>query len=150
MRKRTVKHKNLTRVDHDASRMHGYNVRIMWQAQRRAKFFSDTKYGDRLGALTAALAWHDATEKALGKPRTERQVVGIFYSTSAEPGIRRVRENHTEYYQATWATSAGKQQRTRYSITKHGEKRALQLARKARARGERERWRTPAHVENES
>ncbi len=35
MRKRTVKHKNLTRVDHDPSRMHGYNVRIMWQAQRQ-------------------------------------------------------------------------------------------------------------------
>ena len=148
MRKRTVKYKNLTRVDHEPSRMHGYNVRIMWQDQRRSKFFSDRKYGDRLGALTAALAWRDATEQELGKPRTERQVVGIFYSTSTEAGIRRVREGHTDYYQATWATYAGKQRRTKYSIAKHGEARALQLARKAREQGERERWRTPAHVED--
>jgi hypothetical protein len=148
MRKRTVKHKNITRVDHDASRTHGYNVRIMWQDQRRSKFFSDAKYGDRLGALTEALAWRDATERELGKPRTERQVVGIFYSSSEEPGIRRVREGYTEYYQATWATYAGKQRRTRYSINKHGEKKALLLARKARQQGERERLRTPAHPDN--
>lgn len=148
MRQRSVKHKNLTRVDHEASRMHGYNVRIRWQDQHRAKFFSDTKHGDRLGALTAALAWRDATEKELGKPRTERQVVGIFYSSGPEAGIRRVREGHTEYYQATWTTHVGKQRRTKYSIAKHGEKKALQLARKAREQGERERWRTPAHVED--
>lgn len=128
--------------------MHGYNVRIRWQDQHRAKFFSDSKYGDRLGALTAALAWRDATEKELGKPRTERQVVGIFYSSGPEAGIRRVREGHTEYYQATWTTYVGKQRRTKYSIAKHGEKKALQLARKAREQGERERWRTPARVDD--
>lgn len=144
MRQRTVKHKNITRVDHAKSRTHGYNVRIQWQDQRRSKFFADGKYGDRLGALTAALEWRNATEQELGKPRTERQVVGIFYSSSEELGIRRVREGNTEYYQATWATYAGKQRRTKFSITKHGEQRALQLARQAREQGELERLRTPA------
>ncbi len=144
---KSVKHKNITRVDHDASRTHGYSVRIQWKGARRAKFFSDRTYGDRLGALFAAIDWRNKTEQELGKPRTERQVLGITNSPNGTRGIRRLRENHTEYYQATWATSAGKQRRTRYSIAKHGEKRALQLARQARLQGERERLRTPADTD---
>src|SRR5689334_16386297 len=122
MRVRSVKHKNITRVDHDASRTHGYNVRIQWQGERRSKFFSDRTYGDRLAALFAAIDWRNATEKELGKPRTERQVLGIVYSSSGIPGVRRVREGHTDYYEATWGTTAGKQARTKYSIARHGEK----------------------------
>ena len=145
MRQRTVKHKNVTRVDHDASHTHGYSVRIQWQGERRAKFFSDAKYGDRLGALATAIEWRNATERELGKPRTERQVVGLVYSTSGVPGVRRVRDGYTDYYEATWGTTVGKMGRTRYSINRHGEKRALQMAIKARERGERERLKTPAY-----
>jgi hypothetical protein len=144
MRSRTVKHKNITRVDHPDSRTHGYIVRIQWRGERRAKFFSDRVHGDRLAALFAAIEWRDATEKELGKPRTERQVLGIVYSSSGIPGVRRRREGNTEYYEATWATTAGKQGRTKYSIARHGEKRALALALKARREGERARLRTPA------
>ena len=144
MRQRTVKHKNITRVDHDASRTHGYNVRVMWQGERHSKFFSDAKHGDRLGALSAAIDWRNATEKEIGKPRTERQVVGLVYSSSGIPGVRRVREGGTDYYEATWGTTAGKQGRTKYSIAKHGEAKALQLAKAARRRGEKARLTTPA------
>jgi hypothetical protein len=144
MRQRTTKHKNITRVDHPKSRTHGYSVRIMWKGERRAKFFSDGVYGDRMGAFFAAKEWRDKTEKELGKPRTERLVLGTPRSDLPVVGVRRVREGHTDYYEATWATFAGKQRRTRFSVAKHGEKRALQLARKARQNGERERLRTPS------
>lgn len=147
MRIRTVKHKNITRVDHPSSRTHGYNVRIQWKGERRSKFFSDGLYGDRLAALSAAIDWRNKTEQELGKPRTERQVLGITHSPSGVTGVRRVREGHTDYYEATWGTTAGKQARTRYSIARHGEKRALQLALKARRRGEKARLRTPAYAE---
>lgn len=147
-RKRTVKHKNITRVDHPASRTFGYNVRIQWKGERRSRFFSDGQFGDRLAALSAALDWRNATEKELGKPRTERQVLGTTHSPSGIRGVRRVREGFTEYYEATWGTTAGKQGRTRFSIAKHGEKGALQLARKARQNGERARLRTPATDDN--
>ena len=148
MRERTVKHKNLTRIDHPTKNTFGYFVRIMWKGERRSKFFSDSVYGDRLAALFAALEWRDATEKELGKPRTERQVLGITHSPSGITGVRRVREGHTDYYEATWGTTAGKQARTRFSIARHGEKRALQLARKARQEGERNRLRTPAREDD--
>jgi hypothetical protein len=141
---RTVKHKNLTRIDHPYKNTHGYFVRIMWKGEKRSKFFSDSVHGDRLGALFAALEWRDRTEKELGKPRTERQVLGTTYSASGIPGIRRIRENHTEYYVATWTTSTGKMRRTRYSINRHGERGALALAKKARANGLKQMLVTPA------
>jgi len=146
-RPRTVKHKNLTRIDRAAKGTHGYFVRIQWKGERRSKFFSDQVYGDRLAALGAALDWRNATERDIGKPRTERQVLGIIHSSTGVPGVRRRREGHTEYYEATWTTTTGKQRRTKFSIPRHGEQRALALARKAREQGERTRWRTPARDE---
>jgi len=143
MKARKLKHKNLTRIDHPAKRTHGYFVRIQWKGERRAKFFSDGVYGDRLAALDAALEWRNTTEVELGKPRTDRQVVGLVRSSTGIPGVRRRKEGHTEYYEATWVTTVGKQGRTRFSIARHGEKRALQQARKARQLHEKQRHHTP-------
>lgn len=145
---RAGKHKNITRVDHPKSRTHGYSVRIMWKGERRSKFFSDSVYGDRLGAFFAAKEWRDKTEEELGKPRTERLVLGQPRSLSPVVGVRRVQEGHKDYYEATWATFAGKQRRRRFSIATYGEKRSLQLARKARQQGERERWRMPSMADD--
>jgi hypothetical protein len=47
------------------------------------KFFSDKKYGDRLGALTAALEWRDQTERELGKPRSEEPVISPTPTSTA-------------------------------------------------------------------
>jgi hypothetical protein len=145
-RQRTVKHKNITRVDHRHT--HGYSVRVMWKGERRAKFFSDGVYGDRLGAFFAAKEWRDRVEQELGKPRTERLVLGKPRSNLPIVGVRRIQKDHKDYYEATWATFAGKQVRRRFSIARYGEKRALQLARKARQEGERNRWWTPATDED--
>jgi hypothetical protein len=148
MRKpRTLKHKNITRIDHPVKRTFGYFVRIQWKGERRAKFFSDKTHGDRLAALDAALEWRNQTEKELGKPRSERQVVGKTRSSSGVVGVRKRKEGHTEYYEATWVSTVGKLHRTRFSIAKYGERRALQLARKVRQLGERERLHTPPREE---
>lgn len=56
--------------------MYRYWVRIQWQGQKYAKFFSDRRYGDGLAALDAAIEWRNATERAVGKPRTEQLVIG--------------------------------------------------------------------------
>ena len=74
-RTKTTRFKNITRIDYAPKRIFGYNVRIAWKCQKYGKFFSDLVYGDRLAALDAAIEWRNATEKAIGKPRTEHQVV---------------------------------------------------------------------------
>lgn len=147
MQSRKIKHKNLTRIDHPAKRTHGYFVRVQWKGERRAKFFSDGVHGDRLAALDAALQWRNDTERELGKPRTDQIVIGTSRSNTGILGVRRRKENGTEYFEATWVagvTKSGRTKlgRTRYSIARHGEKRALRMAIKARDQHERERYST--------
>lgn len=137
-RKKTTKYKNITRVDREPSTRkdgtrrgasHGYFVRVTWKGETRRKFFSDGVYGDRLGALAAAIEWRDAVEAELGKPRTERLVIGAMRpSNTGIRGVRRLVENHTTYYEATWVAHDGQVRRTRYSARKHGARRARRLA----------------------
>lgn len=143
LRPKTTKHKGITRIDHPAKRTFGYFVRVTWNKQRRSKFFSDSVYGDRLAALGAALEWRNLAERELGKPRTERQVIGVSRTSTGIVGVRRTVKDGREVYEATWR-EGNRIRRTSYSIAKHGEKRALALARRARERYERQRQRTPA------
>ncbi|HMQ32943.1 MAG TPA: AP2/ERF family transcription factor [Chloroflexaceae bacterium] len=143
LRPKTTKHKGITRIDHPAKRTFGYFVRVTWNKQRRSKFFSDSVYGDRLAALGAALEWRNLAERELGKPRTERQVIGVSRTSTGIVGVRRAVKDGREVYEATWR-EGGRIRRPSYSIAKHGEKRALSLARRARERYERMRQRSPA------
>lgn len=143
LRPKTTKHKGITRIDHPAKRTFGYFVRVTWNKQRRSKFFSDSVYGDRLAALDAALEWRNEAEKELGKPRTERQVIGVSRTGTGIVGVRRTVKDGREVYEATWR-DGNRIRRTSYSIAKHGERRALALARRAREKYERQRQRTPA------
>lgn len=142
LRPKTTRHKGVTRIDHPAKRTFGYFVRVTWNKQRRSKFFSDSVYGDRLAALDAALEWRNLAERELGKPRTERQVIGVSRTSTGIVGVRRTLKDGREVYEATWRED-GRIRRTSYSIAKHGEKRALALARRARERYERQRQLTP-------
>ena len=140
---KATRHKNIGRLEYPPKRMYGYWVRIQWQGKKHAKFFSDQKYGDRLAALDAAIKWRNSTEKAIGKPRTERLVVGAPKpNNTGVVGVRRRAENHTDYYEATWVSETGNLGRTRFSIAKHGEKGALRKAIKARQAHEKERLMT--------
>lgn len=143
LRPKTTKHKGITRIDHPTKRTFGYFVRVTWNKQRRSKFFSDSVYGDRLAALAAAIEWRNATERELGKPRTERQVIGVARTSTGIVGVRRTIKDGREVYEATWR-DGNRIRRTSYSIAKHGERRALALARRAREKYERQRQRTPA------
>lgn len=147
-RTKTTRFKNITRIDHPAKPTVGYNLRIAWKGEKHGKFFSDRIHGDRLAALDAAIAWRNKTEKAIGKPRSENQIVG-FHSrnNTGTVGVRKRLRGNVEVYEATWIVrdEDGKRKcrTTCYSIARHGEKKALRLARKARQQGERARWGAP-------
>jgi hypothetical protein len=66
-------------------------------------------------------------------------VIGVSRTDTGIVGVRRTMKDGREVYEATWRD--GKRiRRTSFSITKHGEKHALRLARRAR---ERLRHRSP-------
>jgi hypothetical protein len=139
-----IGHKNLTRFDHPKKNTFGYFVRIQWKGEKYHKFFSDGVYGDRLGALAAALEWRDATERMLAKPHTERQVIGFSSrNKSGVVGVRRLLKQGRDVYEATWMDADGHVGRTSYSIARHGEKRAFRLAVRARQLHEKARLQVP-------
>jgi hypothetical protein len=143
---KNTRHKNITRVDHDNSRTHGYNVRIRWAGNKYCQFFGDQKHGDRLGALAAAIEWRNATEQRIGKPRTEQPVIGMnTRNKSGVIGVRRCRKAGVEVFTVSWIKYGERRQvaATSFSIRKHGEQKAFKLAIRARQRGEQMRWRVP-------
>lgn len=122
-RPRTSRYRNITRFDYGST--HGYFVRMSWKHERRSKFFSDGKHGDRLAALAAAIAWRDSTALELGKPqgKAPRKDLGVH---------RRVKDGR-DVFEATWYED-GRHRRTSFSVRKHGVKQARALAVDARAR----------------
>ncbi len=143
---KTTRYKNITRIDHPAKRTFGYNVRIAWKAQKYGKFFSDAVYGDRLAALDAAIEWRNTTEKAIGKPRTEHQVIGWnSRNKTGAVGIRRCFRAGVDSFEVTWMIYGDRPRKgaTSFSIPKYGEKKAFKLALRARQRNERLRWQAP-------
>jgi hypothetical protein len=80
--------------------------------------FSDLKYGDRLAALAAAVAWRDHTEARIGKPRTDRTVIGYANSNTGELGSSRRTVGGHAVFEVAWRDPSGKARRTKYSIDK--------------------------------
>ena len=139
-----IGHKNLTRFDHPKKNTFGYFVRIQWKGEKYHKFFSDGVYGDRLGALAAALEWRDETERKLAKPHTDRQVIGFSSrNKSGVVGVRRMLKQGRDVYEATWMDARGQVGRTSFSVARHGEKRAFRLAVRARQLHEKARLQVP-------
>jgi hypothetical protein len=119
-------------------------VRVFWRKARHQAFFSDRKYVERRQAVDAAVAWRDHTEARIGKPRTDRTVIGYANSNTGELGISRRTVCGHDVFEVAWRDPSGKARRTKYSIDKNGEKLALQKAKKARRQGERRRVQEPS------
>lgn len=132
---KSTRHKNITRVDRPSRNMYGFHVRMGWQGQVFQKWFSDEKHGDRLGALAAAIAWRDEQERQLGKPRSERTLIGRTKSSTGYVGVTKVTLKDKVYYRALWHDEEGRMHRRFFNIERLGEKRALRAAIKARAEG---------------
>jgi hypothetical protein len=150
-RKKTTKYKGVTRIDRDAGRhsdgrritaTHGYMVRVFWRKERHQAFFSDLKYGDRLAALDAAVAWRDHTEARIGKPRTDRTVIGYANSNTGELGISRRTVRGHAVFEVAWRDQAGRPGAPHTRSTKAARS-ALQKTKKARRLGKLRRLHEP-------
>lgn len=143
-------HKGISRIDQAERRTHGWYVRVHFNGERRAKFFSDAAHGGRAKALEAAIRYRNETEKELGKPRTERLVIarnprnrsgitGVQRKTKVvrdEKGERLVRN----VYEITWNPEPGRLARTWVSIDEYGEEAAFRKACAIRRQKEREMY----------
>jgi len=128
------KHKDITRIDQESKRTHGWYVRVRYCGETYSKFFSDKKNGGRYSSLLASLAWRDKTEIDLGKVRTDRHMVTVSNTLTGVVGVRLNDKLHR--YEVSWVNKDGRQGKTSVSILKHGKKKAFELACKKRAEKE--------------
>jgi hypothetical protein len=101
-------------------------VRVRFKGQTLSKFFSDGKCGGRYSSLLAALAWRDATEKKIGKVRTNKHIVTVSNTSTGVVGVRF--NEKLNRYEVSWVDAVGKQGKTSVSVLKHGKGKAFQLA----------------------
>ncbi|MGV1099203.1 AP2/ERF family transcription factor [Thiovibrio sp. JS02] len=131
------KHKDVARIDQEDKRTHGWYVRVRFKGKTYSKFFSDGKCGGRYSSLLAALAWRDATEKKIGKVRTDKHIVTVSNTSTGVVGVRF--NEKLNRYEVSWVNGVGKQGKTSVSILKHGKEKAFHLACEIRKAKEAER-----------
>jgi hypothetical protein len=142
--------KSITRVKRRKKSSPGWFVRVAFRGEIVQKFFSDTNYHSPRAALLDAIEWRNDTEKVLGKPRTDRVVVGM--SQRNQTGVIGIRRNKkasqrpgmgkrmSRVYEVTWCPEPGVVRRTSVSIEKYGEKEAFRRALAIREMAEREMY----------
>lgn len=133
--------KNITRVKDRKKRVDGYYVRIQWKGERYSKLFPVAEYDTEEEALLHAREWRDYTEARIGKPRTDIMVRGNCRpSNTGVKGIRKAMVQHYKngrktsggrhpWFIVTGIDETGKQRRAGVSIERHGEQKAMALAR---------------------
>lgn len=137
MKNQAEKHKDIARIDQDSKRTYGWYVRVRFNGKTHSKFFPDLKLGGRAASLLAAIAWRDSTEKAIGKPRTDRNIVTMSNTSTGVVGVRF--NEKLNRFDVSWVTPQGKNGKTTVSILKHGKEKAFQIACERRKQKEKER-----------
>ncbi len=131
------KHKDISRIDQESKHTHGWYVRVRHNQKTTSKFFSDRKNGGQKSALRAAIAWRNATEKKLGKVRTDKKIRTVSNTNTGVVGVR-LNEKYNRY-EVSYVNPTGKPNRTSVSIRKHGKGKAFKIACDIRKKKEKER-----------
>ena len=131
----------ITRIDQPEKKNHGFYVRITNRGKNNQKYFPDKSLGGKPKALKAAKAYRYEVlskmpkykqEAASRKKRKIKQsgVVGVTHVVSKSP-----KGTVYEYWQAAWVDADDKRKTAKFSITRYGSEKALDLAKKARKAG---------------
>ena len=132
---------NINRVDHHASHTHCWRVTIQRQTHIYREEFSDGQYGGCQEALAAAESYRDAllqTHPPFSKPDycailKKNNRSGVSGLTRVDGcGLSRGRRVRRLYWEVQWPIENGRSRHRKFSILKHGEEGAYQLALAAR------------------
>ncbi len=132
----------ISRVEIPAAGSYGWQVRMQRNGSKTSRFFSDRTYGGTNNAYAAALDWRDATLAEWQKREQARTCAVSPRNASGVVGVSRIRVRSSrgmeyEFWQATWCPMPGVRKTARFSILRHGDTVAYQLAIEARLRGVR-------------
>jgi hypothetical protein len=133
-----TRYKNIIRCNYRERDMVGYYVRVMYGGRSFQHFFSDSRCGDRLSALSDALRFRHDAERRLGKPRTERI---IRKYSKANQGVYLTRHNGRLVYMVTWSPAPYMTLKKQFGIRGNGFRRAKRSAVAFRRKMERTHYR---------
>ena len=128
----------ISRIDQPEKKNHGWYVRVTHKGKTTQKYFPDKSCGGKNKALKEARDFRDAIVRKLPKAKQEAAsrpvrkvkksgVIGVTHVVSSTNGT-----NSYEYWQAAWEDGSGRRKTAKFSISRYGDKKALELAIKAR------------------
>lgn len=140
---RPSKTPGISRIDQPEKHNHGFFVRLQRRGKLHSAFFTDIKFGGRKPALAAAQKYYRQLRRKLGEPKTNTRrfwaEVPRRKGRSGIHGVQRfIDRRHKpwrKYWKATWSPRPYVVARKQFSIRRHGEARARQLAIRARQAG---------------
>ncbi len=127
----------IIRLDQSATGTYGWQVRLQRAGVRHARYFSDRASGGSQQSLAAAVAWRDELLATLAVEMQTRVCVSSARNSSGVIGVSRViirSSDGVEYFfwQASWTPAQGRRRSIRFSVKRHGDEQAFQLAVEAR------------------
>ena len=130
----------ITRIDLPRVGTHGWQVRMQRRGQRYGKFFADRQWGDARLAYESARGWRDRLIKGFEDEASARVCMKSVRNSSGVVGVSKVvvsASNGASYYfwQATWSPAPGERRCVKFSVKRHGDRQAFQLAVEARRQG---------------
>ncbi len=134
----------ITRIDQPEKKNHGFYVRITHRGTTHQKYFPDKSSGGKSKALKLAKDYRDSLLAKMPKYKQEmaaRKKRKALKSgvTGVTHVVSKVGENKQyQYWQAAWADENGKRRTAKFSISRYGKDKALDMAKKARAKALRE------------
>lgn len=125
-------YKGISRIDQESRKTHGWYVRVTFGGATHSKLFSDALHGGTKRALKRAVRYRNQLEKELGRPRTDRTVVGKARSNTGVLGVSRTTKQSRPVFEVAWMLEPNTVNRTSVSIGRRGERKALLCAQQLR------------------
>lgn len=134
---------HIHRIDHAPKRTHAWLVQVQRRGEITIRSFTDGRYGGKRAALEAAIRFRDAAlssgrDKGYQLWRRNRKrrnntsgIVGVGRYVNHEHRRQGIVERIS--WQAFWDGPDGRRHSRKFSVNLHGERRAKELARRARA-----------------
>jgi hypothetical protein len=132
--------RGIARLEQPRTGTYGWHVRIQRRGVKHAKYFSDRAHGGAGHSLLAARAWRDVLLERFASEERARVCGSSVRNSSGVVGVSRVtvttsRGGVYQFWQAAWSPSPGERRSIRFSIKRHGDEVAFQLAVRARLEG---------------
>jgi hypothetical protein len=127
--------RNIRRIDNPARSTYAWLVQVQRRQHIISKMFSDSIYGGKDKALTAALTYRDALILAAAPAEINlwRRTIIRRNNTSGIPGVGLYKtESGAEKWVAYWTDEHGIRRSKNFAVNAHGKRKAKQLAITAR------------------